>query len=524
MASPREKFVAALKTLKEIQDKGIVAIYTSDLSASHRSILVKNGFLIEVSKGWYIPSDPEEQKGDSTSWFSSYWDFCARLLKKKYRNEWCIAPEQSLMIHAGNWAVAAQLVIRAPKANNTITPLPHNTSLFNLKADLPTKEIVTIEKEIRMYSLQGALIYSTPSIFLSNPIDARTALSMIRDSSELLPILLDNNHTRIAGRLAGAFRNLGRVKIADGIIDAMKAAGYDIRETDPFEYKLDINLSSRERSAHVNRIKLLWHDMRTVIIKKFPNAPGIPLKKAEYLKNVDDLFITDAYHSLSIERYRVTPELIERVSSGKWDKNTNEEVKRQRDAMAARGYWQAFQKVKETISAILENAQPGKQADQDHQKWYRELFDPSVSAGILKASDLAGYRNSQVFIGGSKHTPLSVEAMRDTMPVLFELLEEEPEASVRAVLGHFVFVFIHPYMDGNGRMGRFLMNVMLASGGYPWTVIPVEKRTDYMSALEKASAEMNIAPFASFIAELVDRGMKGKPAATLENVETDNFK
>jgi len=89
------------------------------------------------------------------------------------------------------------------------------------------------------------------------------------------------------------------------------------------------------------------------------------------------------------------------------------------------------------------------------------------------------------------------------MPILFELLEEEPEASVRAVLGHFIFVFIHPYMDGNGRMGRFLMNVMLASGGYPWTVIPVEKRQTYMTALEKASTEQDIVSFAKFISHLV---------------------
>jgi hypothetical protein len=50
------------------------------------------------------------------------------------------------------------------------------------------------------------------------------------------------------------------------------------------------------------------------------------------------------------------------------------------------------------------------------------------------------------------------------------LLHQEDEASVRGVLGHFMFVYIHPYMDGNGRMGRFLMNLMLASGGYPWTI------------------------------------------------------
>ncbi len=66
-----------------------------------------------------------------------------------------------------------------------------------------------------------------------------------------------------------------------------------------------------------------------------------------------------------------------------------------------------------------------------------------------------------------KTMPINKDAVRDAMPILFELLENEPDASVRAVLGHFIFVFIHPYMDGNGRMGRFLMNVMLASGGYP---------------------------------------------------------
>jgi Fic family protein len=96
------------------------------------------------------------------------------------------------------------------------------------------------------------------------------------------------------------------------------------------------------------------------------------------------------------------------------------------------------------------------------------------------------------------------------MPVLFDLLHEETEPSVRIVLGHFIFVYIHPYVDGNGRMGRFLMNTMLASGGYPWTVIPVEERNEYMAALEEASVGQNIVPFAAFLARLVDDGIKGK--------------
>ena len=128
-------------------------------------------------------------------------------------------------------------------------------------------------------------------------------------------------------------------------------------------------------------------------------------------------------------------------------------------------------------------------------------------AGILKPEDLAGYRTHQVYIGGSRHVPINVDALPDVMPVLFELLGSEPEASVRAVLGHFVFVFIHPYMDGNDRMGRFLMNAMLASGGYPWTIIPVERRDEYMQALEKASVGQDVEPFARFLGDLVNQGM-----------------
>lgn len=135
-------------------------------------------------------------------------------------------------------------------------------------------------------------------------------------------------------------------------------------------------------------------------------------------------------------------------------------------------------------------------------RWYQALFSPSMEAGILKPSDLAGYRNDQVYIRGALHVPPSKETVRECMPVLFELLEAEAEPQVRAVLGHFLFVYIHPYMDGNGRLARFLMNLMLVPAGYVWTVTPVERRTEYTSALEQASSFANIKPLASFIADL----------------------
>lgn len=103
--------------------------------------------------------------------------------------------------------------------------------------------------------------------------------------------------------------------------------------------------------------------------------------------------------------------------------------------------------------------------------------------------------------------PPRSEAVRDAMPTLFAIFGEESEPSVRAVLGHWLLGYIHPYPDGNGRMARFLMNAMLASGGYPWTVIRVEDRDEYLTALERASVSTDIVPFANFIAERVEHSM-----------------
>jgi len=100
------------------------------------------------------------------------------------------------------------------------------------------------------------------------------------------------------------------------------------------------------------------------------------------------------------------------------------------------------------------------------------------------------------------------------MPALFDRLEHEPEPGVRAVLGHWLFGYIHPYPDGNGRMARFLMNAMLGSGGFPWTVIPVEDRSVYRAAFDRASIDMKIEPFAEYIAQRVSWSVKQATSKT----------
>jgi Fic family protein len=291
--------------------------------------------------------------------------------------------------------------------------------------------------------------------------------------------------------------------MADEVLGAMRGAGHVVTEVNPFEKPLPAVLpGGRPESPYVQRLRLMWADMREQVAAAFPPAPGAPKDIDALLKDVEARYVTDAYHSLSIEGYRVTATLIEKIRGASWNPDGDEKDRATRDAMAARGYFETHNLVKEDLVRVIKGENAGTAFRQALPRWYQALFSPSVQAGILKASDLAGYRNDQVFIRGALHVPLSREAVRECMPVLFELLEAETQPQVRAVLGHFFFVYIHPYMDGNGRLARFLMNLMFVPAGYVWTVIPVERRKEYMNALEQASSFANVAPFAAFIAEL----------------------
>ncbi|MGH7404423.1 MAG: Fic family protein [Candidatus Methylomirabilales bacterium] len=512
MTRPQEKLAESLKALKELQERGVVAVRSAHLTRAHRERLLRNGFLHEVMKGWYIPARPDGAAGESTAWYAAFWAFCAAYLNERFGTEWSLSPEQSLSLHVGNWAVPRQLLVRSPKARNRVTPLPHETSLLDVRAALPAKGQREEKEGLRLFSVPAALIACAPGYFSQKAIDARAALAMVRDASDVLALLLDGGHSAVAGRLAGAFRNIGRARMAEDILKTMRAAGYDVRENDPFSDRPALVLPAREKSPYVTRIRLMWEQMRKTVMEIFPAAPGPVADVDAYMKAVEDVYVADAYHSLSIEGYRVSPALIDRVRTGAWNPDDDASDREHRNALAARGYWQAYQAVRKSVSKVLGGENPGAVVDADHGNWYRELFAPSVSAGIIRAADLAGYRSDQVYIRSSKHVPPRHEAVRDLMPAFFDLLREEQEPPVRVVLGHFVFVYIHPYMDGNGRMGRFLMNVMLAGGGYPWTVLPVEERNEYMAALEAASVEQNIQQFAAFLARLVEARLKGRPA------------
>jgi len=288
MASPKERLAESLEALQELQRRNVVAIRSRDLSRTHRERLFRSGFLKEVIKGWYIASRPDEAPGDSTAWYASFWDFCAAYLSERFGNSWCLSPEQSLSLHGGNRAVPAQLVVRTQKGGNKPTALLHGTSLLDVRSSMPKESEIAERDGLRLYSVPAALVAVSGQFFRRSSTDARAALAMVKDASDVLALLLEGGHSVIAGRLAGAFRNIGRSRFADDIVKTIEAAGYTIRESDPFEDAPGILITTRGVSPYVNRIRLMWEAMHTPVLDVFPVPPGLPETPQAYLKAVDD--------------------------------------------------------------------------------------------------------------------------------------------------------------------------------------------------------------------------------------------
>jgi Fic/DOC family len=343
-------------------------------------------------------------------------------------------------------------------------------------------------------------------VWQSDALTLRLALQQLGDASALNRVLLAGEHSVVAGRLVGALQAVGLPDLAADVLQTMRAAGFVVTPSNPFAQPV-LAVRQRPESPYCARIRAMWAHMRGQVLATWTTPARALLPVEAYLAQVQERYVADAYHSLSIEGYQVNDALIEKIRLGKWQPDTNAADQQDRNVLATRGYYEAHMAVQHSLRKALAGANMGINVGAllktDLQGWYSAMWSPSVQAGALKPQDLAGWRNAAVYIKNARHVPLPPEAVRDAMPLLFELLADEPEPAVRAVLGHFVFVFIHPYMDGNGRLGRFIMNLLLAAGGWPWTVVTMDVRSAYMQALDVASTEHNIAPFTQLLGQLV---------------------
>jgi len=120
------------------------------------------------------------------------------------------------------------------------------------------------------------------------------------------------------------------------------------------------------------------------------------------------------------------------------------------------------------------------------------------------------YRDQQVFISGAVHTPPPPIKIQEQMEALLNWYDGKAQALhpiVRGAMLHVIFVGIHPFIDGNGRTSRLLLNLELMKSGYPPIIIRVENRLAYYNALDKAHTTEDYMDFVELVAKEVEASL-----------------
>jgi Fic family protein len=132
--------------------------------------------------------------------------------------------------------------------------------------------------------------------------------------------------------------------------------------------------------------------------------------------------------------------------------------------------------------------------------------------GGIEGTEPGQYRSKPVIITGTPYVPPQPAEVPEQMRAFIEqklpewLKSEHPIHS--AALAHLELVTIHPFLDGNGRTARLLMNLLLMQAGYPITLIPPILRADYMACLRSFQESQDKTPFLSFISNVVYESSK----------------
>ncbi len=153
---------------------------------------------------------------------------------------------------------------------------------------------------------------------------------------------------------------------------------------------------------------------------------------------------------------------------------------------------------------FLYRAYEKKSFTEDTIKRFHKLF-----YGKINAAQAGKYRKVKVFLTGSKYPlplPADVPRLMEELIVHSVQHRQHIHPVLFAALAHKELVFIHPFVDGNGRVARLLMNLILLQEGYTLAIIPPVLRAEYIRCLEKAHTDDT--DFVRFIAEMVKESQK----------------
>lgn len=215
-----------------------------------------------------------------------------------------------------------------------------------------------------------------------------------------------------------------------------------------------------------------------------------PLPKYTLKSLQEKLFLEWTYNSNAIEGNTLTMNetkvVLEGITVGGKTLREHLEVINHRDAIT---YVEEIVQKKESLS-----------------EWQIKNLHRLVLKGI-DDEHAGNYRKEQVFISGAKHTPPAHILIQERMERMMDWYHKEGvylHPVERGAMLHAVFVGIHPFIDGNGRTSRLLLNLELMKDGFPPVVIKVENRLAYYEALDKAHTTEDYGDFIALVKSEVE--------------------
>lgn len=215
------------------------------------------------------------------------------------------------------------------------------------------------------------------------------------------------------------------------------------------------------KSPYVMQIYILWEKWRKSIIDSSPQLTC--LKKGEIFHKFQEMEKDELFETFN-HKYHFSSE----------HKNT-----------AELKYLDGRKAVEKSVLKVLSGEQPGKVFASEHLLWHEKLIDK------------IGYRKESVCVFGSPQYVFPYNEINSAMNALCDCLIKEENALVRAISGFLLFLLIHPFHDGNGRMARFLLNFMLMSGGY--SPILIKNKKPYSFSIRASLMSFNPKPFVDFV-------------------------
>lgn len=470
-----------------------------------REFLLKEKFIFKAYRGCWILKRPEDSIEEILPIL--FWQIVSKVISPL--GHWGVRGRSALEIYNGAQAAQGNLIVRTRKKTNRKISLPLGFDL-SLVYD-PDFD----ERLIRKIEIAGVTIpVDIPEKVL---IDLRSlgsdpdVLSFIAGTHFDLKIIealyAKSPRPIVFRRLIRLAKEVERFDLVVGLERIIETyTYYRVARRENIEEKFITKKPALITSPWVIRQKQQIKEFEKVL-EKLLKSKMAGLRRG----SINRLLVQarehkkyDTYHSTTLEGYRITPEEVDALLSGiaPEDKQVQDEkyFEALKNRMAILGYSEAFDFI---INKTHEDFNQPEMTEDLVKDIYYRLFKPSANAGLIDYITLVSYRNVPAFIRGTPYVPPSHLKLPELMADYVSSISQIKNPVVRAILAHYFFVTIHPYVDGNGRTARFLMNYLLMASGYPWITIRADQRVEYFDALKKGQVNGDILPFGKFILKLV---------------------